>query len=90
MASPNPRIVFLTDIMDVDFRNAAHHVEQFRLAAFFEMHFQSRIGIEVVFNSPFGMATDDEDFFNAALQASSTMYWIVGLSTIGSISFGVA
>ena len=58
--------------------------------AFFQVQFQARIGIEMVFNGPFRMAADDEDFFDAALQASSTIYWIVGLSTIGSISFGVA
>ena len=32
------------------------------------MYFQARIGIEVVFNGPFGMAADNEDFFNTALQ----------------------
>ena len=36
--------------------------------AFFQVQFQARIGIEMVFNGPFGMAADDEDFFDAALQ----------------------
>lgn len=36
--------------------------------AFFQVQFQARIGIEMVFNGPFGMAADDKDFFDAALQ----------------------
>lgn len=65
-------------------------MQQLVLPLLAQLQLQVDIGIEMVFNGPLAVARDDEDFFDPLCRASSTMYWMTGLSTMGIISLGMA
>jgi hypothetical protein len=46
--------------------------------------------IEMVLDHMLAAAGHEDELLDARLRASSTPYWITGLSTTGSISFGTA
>jgi len=52
--------------------------------------FEFRIGVRNDLRSLFWSCPDEHQRFGAGDNASSTAYWMSGLSTIGSISFGLA
>ena len=65
---PQAPLVFLAHIMDFDAGNGPHLLQQLHLAAFVQMLFQFRGAVEMVLDGPFGMAGDNQDLFDAALE----------------------
>ena len=48
------------------------------------------VPVEVVFDGPLAPAGDQQHIVQPGVTASSTTYWMAGLSTTGNISLGVA
>ena len=67
-----------------------HLGEPVRVALAGQRRLQLVVPVEVVLQGALVAPGDHEDVDSPAATASSTTYWIAGLSTTGSISFGVA
>ena len=81
----------LPHVRDVDHvRDLADLLEQFELAALLEEAFELDVDVEMILDRVLAAAGDDDDVLDAGRDASSTPYWMIGLSTSGSISFGCA
>jgi len=82
-------LLLLTDVRDLgqvrDGPDLAQHVD---VAASLEQLLEFEIQVEMVLDGPLLAAGDDDDLLDAGLDASSTAYWMTGLSTSGSISLG--
>lgn len=60
--------MLLPDIVDVDAGNILYHPQEPGLSLLAQLQFKVDIGIEVIFNGPFSVTGDDQNFFDAALQ----------------------
>ncbi len=89
---PEPQRGRLPDIDAVRIRrhDLAHGVQEFALALGLELLLELMVAVEVILDRPLGVARDEHELAAPAASASSAAYWISGLSTIGSISFGLA
>jgi len=68
--------------------DAVQRIEQFLLALLLQHGFEFRIGVEMIFDRSLELPVMNTSVSAPADNASSTAYWMSGLSTIGSISFG--
>ena len=64
--------------------------EKLRFALLLKLALEFGAIVEMVFDGALGAARDEDHFGDAGAAASSTAYWIRGLSTTGSISLGTA
>lgn len=67
-----------------------HQIQKFVLALGREIGFQFRALVEVIFNGTLVAAVIKIMSVMPAAAASSTAYWMSGLSTTGNISLGIA
>jgi len=70
--------------------NGAHDFEQVSLVALLEHFFEFVADIEVIFNGLLAAPVMIRIWSQPEAMASSTPYWMIGLSTSGSISLGWA
>ena len=83
--------LLLPYVGDVDHvGDVANGLQQILLAFGLQRLLQLEADVEVILNGGFAAARNDDDVLNAGMNASSTPYWIRGLSTSGSISLGCA
>ena len=71
-------------------QHAAQLVQQVALALLLQHVLELLVRIEVILDGALGGAGDEHQAPRAGRKASSTAYWMSGLSTTGSISLGLA
>ena len=88
---PEAELLLLADVRDLgevaDVPDLAQHLD---VALLLEQVLELVVEIEVVLDRALVGGGDDDDLLDPAATASSTAYWMIGLSTSGSISLGCA